>query len=125
MRSALAFVLVVPAAYLSDIRWVIAGELVAGVLGFLASCKLAGLTLENLNGLRPSLHSATNGVLRGVTANKGLLVSVSLAGITNALFLTTKTLYVISSKNIKLINLALLQTTLSMQEAFFVVKAQK
>jgi hypothetical protein len=77
MRSALAFVLVVPGAYLSDIRWVIAGELVAGVLGFLASCKLAGLTLENLNGLRPSLHSATNGVLRGVTANKGLLVSVS------------------------------------------------
>lgn len=77
MRSVLAIVFVAPAAYLSDIRWVIAGELVAGALGFLASCKLADLTLQNLNGLRPSLHSATDGILRGVTANKGLLVSVS------------------------------------------------
>jgi hypothetical protein len=77
MRSVLAFVLVVPAAYLADIRWVIAGELVAGTLGFLASCKLAGLTLRNLNGLSPSLHCAADGIFRGITGNKGLLVSVS------------------------------------------------
>jgi hypothetical protein len=68
---------VVPAAYLADIRWVIAGELVAGTLGFLASCKLAGLTLRNLNGLSPSLHCAADGIFRGITGNKGLLVSVS------------------------------------------------
>lgn len=77
MRSVMAFVLVVPAAYQSDIRWVIAGELVAGALGFLASCKLAGLRLQNLYRLRPSLYSATDGILRGATANKGLLVSIS------------------------------------------------
>lgn len=77
MRSVIAFVLVVPAAYLWGIRCVIAAELVAGALGVLASCKLAGLRLQNLNGLRLSLHLATNGIFCHATANKGLLVSIS------------------------------------------------
>ncbi len=77
IRSVLAFVVVVPVAYLTDIRWVIAAELIAGTLAFLASCKLSGLTLQNLNSLRPSLHSAMDGIFRGVIANKGLLVSAS------------------------------------------------
>jgi hypothetical protein len=77
IRSAVAFLLVVPAAYLGDIRWVLAAELVAGATGFLASCRLAGFTWRDLRGWRPSLGAVADGVLRGFTSNRGLLVSVS------------------------------------------------
>lgn len=77
IRSVATFLLVVPAVYFADIRWVLAAELVGGGLGFLASCKLAGLTLRNLRGWWPSLGTATEGVFSGVMANRGLLVSIS------------------------------------------------
>lgn len=75
IRSILAFVVVVPLAYLTDIRWVIAGELIAAFLGFFASCKLSELTLQNLKFVRPSLHSTMDGIIRGFFTNKGLMVS--------------------------------------------------